>query len=142
MIFSTTNYYLIKAKSKKSRICVSTFLYRTLHLKKKKWFKNSHDYSDFLTFPNYMYYDNDVQCLLLSINSIWFRTRLCSPRPAVDYKFRIIWNTCHSQCTDVEYDNCISWHIIVPDNWIPTQVLTSGLYVYRYGKLIIRMLQS
>lgn len=110
--------------------------------RKNTWFKNSHDYSDFLTFPNYMYYDNDVQCLLLSINSIWFRTRLCSPRPAVDYKFRIIWNTCHSQCTDVEYDNCISWHIIVPDNWIPTQVLTSGLYVYRYGKLIIRMLQS
>lgn len=69
MIFSTTNYYLIKAKSKKSRICVSTFLYRTLHLKKKKWFKNSHDYSDFLTFPNYMYYDNDVQCLLLSITA-------------------------------------------------------------------------
>lgn len=69
-------------------------------------------------------------------NSIWFRTRLWSPRPAVDYKFKIIWNTCHSQCTDVEYDNCISRHTIVPDNWIPTQVLTSGLYGYRYGQLI------
>lgn len=142
MIFSTTNYYLIKAKSKKSRICVATFLYRTLHLKKKKWFKNSHDYSDFLTFPNYMYYDNDVQCLLLSITASDFvqgcvHLDLLSITNLKLSEIHVIHNAQTSNTITALADN-----IIVPDNWIPTQVLTSGLYGYRYGKLIIRMLQS